>query len=57
MTDTAVYEPPKVWKWERENGGQFASINRPVSGATHEKPSCRAASIRSSSIRWRLPTA
>ena len=36
MTDTAVYEPPKVWKWERENGGQFASINRPVSGATHE---------------------
>ena len=37
MTDTAVYEPPKVWKWERENGGRFASINRPVSGATHEK--------------------
>ena len=36
MTDTPVYEPPKVWKWERENGGRFASINRPVSGATHE---------------------
>ena len=37
MSDNAVYEPPKVWKWERENGGRFASINRPVSGATHEK--------------------
>ena len=36
MSDNAVYEPPKVWKWERENGGRFASINRPVSGATHE---------------------
>lgn len=31
------YTPPKVWKWENENGGAFASINRPVSGATHEK--------------------
>ena len=37
MTDTSDYEPPRVWKWERENGGRFASINRPVSGATHEK--------------------
>ena len=37
MSDTPVYEPPQVWKWERENGGRFASINRPVSGATHEK--------------------
>ncbi len=37
MSDTPVYEPPKVWKWERENGGRFANINRPVSGATHEK--------------------
>ena len=37
MTDTPEYEPPQVWKWERENGGRFASINRPVSGATHEK--------------------
>ncbi|MDE0058704.1 MAG: glutathione-dependent disulfide-bond oxidoreductase [Defluviicoccus sp.] len=33
---TAAYEPPRVWTWERENGGTFASINRPVSGATHE---------------------
>ena len=36
MSDNPVYEPPKVWKWERENGGRFANINRPVSGATHE---------------------
>lgn len=31
------YVPPKVWKWDAENGGQFANINRPVSGATHEQ--------------------
>ena len=31
------YTPPKVWRWDRENGGKFASTNRPVSGATHEK--------------------
>lgn len=31
------YTPPKVWQWNAENGGQFASINRPVSGATHDK--------------------
>ena len=37
MPDTPDYVPPKVWKWERENGGRFANINRPVSGATHEK--------------------
>lgn len=37
MTDTADYTPPKVWKWDKANGGRFASINRPVSGATHEK--------------------
>jgi len=37
MTDTTAYTPPKVWTWEQENGGEFASINRPVSGATHEK--------------------
>ena len=37
MSDKPAYEPPKVWQWERENGGRFANINRPVSGATHEK--------------------
>ena len=30
------YIPPKVWTWEKGNGGRFANINRPVSGATHE---------------------
>ncbi|WP_367849631.1 glutathione-dependent disulfide-bond oxidoreductase [Rhodoferax sp. WC2427] len=38
MTDTTVYTPPKVWTWDQENGGQFANINRPVAGATHDKP-------------------
>ncbi|MCY4486524.1 MAG: glutathione-dependent disulfide-bond oxidoreductase [Deltaproteobacteria bacterium] len=37
MTDSNDYVPPKVWKWERENGGRFANVNRPVAGATHEK--------------------
>ncbi|GAA3965250.1 glutathione-dependent disulfide-bond oxidoreductase [Allohahella marinimesophila] len=32
-----VYTPPKVWKWDPENGGAFAKINRPVAGPTHEK--------------------
>ncbi|MEM9429930.1 MAG: glutathione-dependent disulfide-bond oxidoreductase [Pseudomonadota bacterium] len=36
MADDATYEPPEVWTWERESGGQFASINRPISGATHD---------------------
>ena len=31
------YAPPRVWTWEQPNGGKFASINRPVAGATHEK--------------------
>lgn len=30
------YVPPKVWTWDRENGGAFASTNRPIAGATHE---------------------
>lgn len=32
------YVPPKVWTWDKDSGGKFASINRPISGATHEKP-------------------
>jgi GSH-dependent disulfide-bond oxidoreductase len=32
------YVPPKVWVWNKANGGQFANINRPISGATHETP-------------------
>jgi GST-like protein len=31
------YTPPKVWTWNKENGGQFANINRPIAGPTHEK--------------------
>jgi len=37
MTDTPEYTPPKVWKWDSENGGAFASINRPIAGPTHDK--------------------
>jgi GSH-dependent disulfide-bond oxidoreductase len=33
----AVYTPPEVWTWDKDNGGQFANINRPIAGATHEK--------------------
>ena len=33
MTD---YTPPKVWTWDEPSGGQFASINRPTAGATHD---------------------
>ncbi|EEW57287.1 glutathione S-transferase, N- domain [Ruegeria sp. TrichCH4B] len=32
-----TYTPPKVWTWEQESGGQFASINRPIAGATHDQ--------------------
>ncbi|AEF53485.1 glutathione-dependent disulfide-bond oxidoreductase [Marinomonas posidonica] len=31
------YVPPTVWQWEAKSGGQFANINRPIAGATHEK--------------------
>src|SRR5436305_6988869 len=31
------YVPPKVWKWEQPSGGQFANINRPIAGSTHDK--------------------
>ncbi len=31
------YQPPKVWEWDQESGGKFASINRPIAGATHEQ--------------------
>lgn len=37
MSDVEPYTPPKVWKWDKENGGRFANINRPIAGATHEK--------------------
>lgn len=34
---TADYTPPKVWAWNKENGGRFANINRPIAGPTHDK--------------------
>ncbi|HEY5289616.1 MAG TPA: glutathione-dependent disulfide-bond oxidoreductase [Caulobacteraceae bacterium] len=37
MTDTADYTPPAVWSWNKENGGRFANINRPIAGPTHDK--------------------
>ena len=37
MSDLPDYQPPRVWQWNRENGGEFARINRPVAGATHDK--------------------
>jgi GSH-dependent disulfide-bond oxidoreductase len=37
VTDTPAYEPPKVWTWDKESGGRFAGINRPIAGPTHEK--------------------
>jgi len=37
MSDSLTYTPPEVWIWDAENGGKFANINRPISGATHEK--------------------
>lgn len=37
MADLPSYTPPKVWKWDSENGGAFSKINRPTAGATHDK--------------------
>ena len=37
MNDSSPYTPPKIWSWNKESGGRFANINRPVAGATHEK--------------------
>jgi len=37
MTDAPSYTPPKIWIWDKQNGGAFAHINRPVAGPTHEK--------------------
>jgi len=37
VTQADEYTPPAVWTWDSESGGRFANINRPISGATHEK--------------------
>jgi GST-like protein len=36
MTDTS-YTPPKVWTWDKPDGGRYANTNRPMAGSTHEK--------------------
>jgi GST-like protein len=37
MSEPAAYTPPTVWTWNKENGGRFANINRPIAGPTHDK--------------------
>jgi GST-like protein len=37
MNDSSEYTPPKVWTWTKPSGGQFANINRPIAGPTHDK--------------------
>lgn len=37
MTDSTEYTPPTIWTWDQPSGGKFASINRPIAGATHDK--------------------
>jgi GSH-dependent disulfide-bond oxidoreductase len=37
MTDVPAYTPPKIWSWDKQNGGAFAHINRPIAGPTHDK--------------------
>ncbi len=37
MSDSSTYTPPAIWAWKQGNGGQFANINRPIAGPTHDK--------------------
>src|SRR5579863_1500145 len=37
MTDTPTYTPPKIWIWDKPDGGRYANTNRPIAGSTHEK--------------------
>src|SRR5471030_2744010 len=37
MSDSSTYTPPKVWTWNKANGGRFANVNRPIAGPTHDK--------------------
>ena len=37
MSEPADYTPPRIWTWDKENGGAFANINRPIAGPTHDK--------------------
>ena len=37
MNDISPYVPPNIWTWDKESGGQFAKMNRPIAGSTHDK--------------------
>lgn len=37
MSEASTYTPPKVWKWDAQDGGEWSKINRPIAGATHDK--------------------
>jgi len=37
MSSSSEYTPPKIWTWDKESGGRFASTNRPIAGSTHDK--------------------
>ena len=37
MNHPTDYTPAKIWTWNKDNGGKFANINRPIAGSTHEK--------------------
>ena len=56
MTNHAEYTPPRIWTWSQENGGAWASINRPISGATHDKD-LPVGRIRCSFTHWARRTA
>jgi GST-like protein len=38
MSDSPAYTPPEVWTWNKDSGGRFANINRPIAGPTHDQP-------------------
>ncbi len=37
MKNPVTYKPPAIWTWDKESGGKFANVNRPIAGATHDK--------------------
>lgn len=47
MSDLPDYTPPKVWTWDSANGGEFASINRPIAGVAHDFDGTLGGTLRS----------
>ena len=37
MNKSSTYTPPKIWKWDNQDGGKFTGTNRPIAGPTHDK--------------------